>query len=59
MILIWQTQRERGATAREDKFDCEEFARAQPTTHARLYPYIFASNFQVLNTRRVSSLPSR
>jgi len=56
MILIWQTQRERGATAREDKFDCEEFARAQPT---RLYPYIFASNFQVLNTRRVSSLPSR
>jgi SAM-dependent methyltransferase len=36
-----------------DKYDSEQFARAQEVAHARLYPSIFASNYLVLSNRRV------
>ncbi len=34
------------------KYDSTEFARAQATAHARLYPSIFASNYLALSNRR-------
>ena len=36
-----------------DKYDSEQFARAQKIAHARLYPSIFASNYLVLSNRRI------
>jgi SAM-dependent methyltransferase len=38
---------------KSNKYNSEEFTRAQATAHARLYPSIFASNYLVLSNRRI------
>ncbi len=42
-----------GSSPASNKYDSEEFEKAQAVAHARLYPSIFASNYLVLSNRRV------
>ena len=49
---VSQTQNERVRQPRQDKFDSEEFARAQPSRSGPSVSSIFASNFLVLSIRR-------
>lgn len=52
MMPVLQTQRARVPQPRQDKFDSEEFARAQPSRSDPSVSSILASNFLVLSTRR-------